>query len=251
MLRALLFKTKSDGLRALSRETAREIVAVLGRDVQGSMREIARVLPLDICREEIGVRRGCADVSVLAGWRGSVRARRVAGSCGSCARAGRGRPCTRGYWQSSGKGLPAAGLVEAATAEDASGERIAANLVALNESVGDVHDVALDEMERLSERLVYRRTEDLGAEGYSAWASMIRDSARERGREAQRRVAALVLRFAMRLKGLAVSALIVETFFIVYKNLPKAKQRRIGGWASLFAPEYLWWMGFDEWGRRA
>ena len=44
-----------------------------------------------------------------------------------------------------------------------------------------------------------------------------------------------------------MSALVVETFPVAYRSLPKGgKSEGTGGVGSLFVPYYLWWLGFDD-----
>ena len=146
-----------------------------------------------------------------------------------------------------GSTLSAVELMEAATSRGASGERVGANLVALEQGGKQVRGMAVGAVEPLSDRLVSRPREDLGEEAYRAWASLIRDFLAESEEGVGARVCRSVLRYAMGLGELAVSALVVETFPVVYRSLPKGGgSGRVGSVGSLFAPYYFWWLGFDE-----
>ena len=246
LLRGLLGRVRDEDVRALSRNAAREVLALLGTDVEACKREVVRILALDVSRDDIAFDVGFQTLSVV----GYEEGRNGLGEWLVRAGLSDARPDddrVGGVLAEFGPRLPALDVVEAATASTAGAARVRANLVALNASPPDVRNRALGEVERLSEKLVGRRPEDLGGEGYSAWAAMIRDCRQGSGTEVQARVARLVLRFALRLEKVAVSALIMETFPIVYRSLPKAgKYGRIGGWGSLFYPHYLWRMGLDE-----
>ena len=247
LLRALLGTVADGEIRALSQSTARDVLALMGTEVEACKREIARVLALDVTRDEEGFDLGFRTWSVLR----FEDARIELGEWMLRAGLSDAPPDDERVsvvLAESGSRLAESDLVDAVTSSKASARRVGANLVALDASPPDVRNRALVEVERLSRKLVGRPREDLGREGYTAWASMIRDSVRETGTDVQLRVARSVLRFALRLATMAVSALIVETFPIAYESLPKAgKYRKREGLGSLFPPRYLWWMGLDEW----
>ncbi len=247
LLRALLADVGSEEIKALPPRAAKDVLALLGTEAEACKLEIARVLAQDVIRDEEAVDLGFRTLSALrcevarielGGW--------VLRAGLSDARHDDER--VSGVLAEFGSRLAALDLVEAATSSKASARRAGANLVALDACPPDVRNKALREVERLTEDLVGRPQEDLGREGYTAWASIIRDSLRETGTDVRHRVAGSVLRFTLRLTEMAVSALIVESFPIVYESLPKAgKYRKRDGLGALFPPYYAWWLGLDEW----
>ena len=247
LLRGLLERVEDGEVRALSGDLVAKVMGVLEGNLEGCKQEIVRILALDISRSEAALEAGFRALSILI----DEDARRVLGEWLIRAGLSGARPADGRVIEvlaEFGAGLAAWDLVEAATYRGADGARLGANLVALGGSAASVRSGVLREVERLSERLIAGEAGDLGEEGYGAWALMIRDCAREGGSELQLRVARRVLGFALSEEGATVSELVVETFPIVYRGLGvAARQRRIGGWESLFASNYLWWMGVDEW----
>ena len=252
LLRGLVGTGGDEKIKALSPSAAREVVALLGTDVEACKQEIVRVLVLDVDRGKVALDVGFRTLSILR----YGEARTELGEWMVRATLSDAQPEDKRVGEvlaEFGSRLAGLDLVKAATSRRVSTTRVGANMVALDACPRDVRNRVVEEMEPLSERLVGRRQEDLGREAYGAWASMIRDFVRENGTNVRLRVARAVLRFALRLERKAVSALIVETFPVAYRSLPKPeKHRRIGGFGSLLSSDYLWRMGFDEWedGRR-
>ena len=246
LLRALVGTAGDEAIKALPRSTAVDVLALLGTDVEAGKHEITKVLALDLSRDEAAFDLGVRTLSVLRREEARIELGDWLVQAGlSAARVDDER--VGEVLAEFGPRLAALDLVETATSNRASATRVGANLVALNASRPDVRNSALGKVEQLSKRLVGRPRDDFGRKAYTAWASIIRDSVRVTGTDVQLRVAKSVLRFALRSAKMAVSALIVETFPIVYKSLPKAgKDRKGGGSASVFSPRYLWWMGLDE-----
>ena len=242
-----LLETVGDGeIKALSRAVAVKILGLLGSEVDVCQREIARVLTLDIARHRAAYELGWETLAVLrdeesrlalGGWVARAGLRSAGAGDERLARALAEFGCT----------LSAVELVEAATSGSSSGERVGANLIALEQAEERVRGMAVGAMGRLSDRLVCRPREDLGAEAYRAWASLIRDFVAESEEDVAARVCRSVLRHAMGLGEVAVSALVVETFPVAYRSLPKGgKPRSVGGVGALLSPYYLWWLGLNE-----
>ena len=220
---------------------------LLATNLKAGRHEVARVLALDVVRDEEMLEVGFRTLAALGSE--TVRGefgRWVLRASLSDAVPEDGRVGT--VLSEFGPGLAGLDLVETVASNRASAGRVSENLAALDTCEANVRDGAVTEVEALSERLVARARDDLGAAGYSAWASMIRDWKRRSSGEEQVRVANSVFRFALRLLKMPVSALIVETFPITYGSLPKAKRhRRRDGFTSLFSPYYAWWLGLGEW----
>ena len=247
LLRALLGAAEDEEISRLPQSSARNAVALLATNLKAGRHEVARVLALDVVRDEEMVEIGFQTLAALdTETAQSEFGRWVLRASLSDAVPGDGRVGT--VLRECGPGLAGLDLVEAVVSSRASAGRVSANLVALDTCEANVRDRAVTEVEALSERLVARAREDLGAVGYSAWASMIRDWKRRSSGEEQVRVANSVFRFALQLLKIPVSALVVETFPITYGSLPKAKRRRRrDGFTSLFSPYYALWLGLGEW----
>ena len=247
LLSGLLRRVRDEEIRGLSRSTAGQVLELLGTELDACKEEVARVLALGVGGGEAAFDLGARTLAV-------VRRRKTRNELGEwMVRAGLvdaqpGDVRVNTVLAEFGVRLAASELVDAATSSRAKGARIGSNLVALDASPSGVRSRVLERLERMSERLVARPREDLGREGYGAWASMIRDVAGMADPEAEYRVARTVLQFALPLRERAVSGLIMETFPLVYGHLPKTEEhRRIGQGESLFSSYYHWWMGLDEW----
>ena len=246
LLRALLVTARDEQIRGMPQSAARDMIGLLAADLDAGKHEITRILVLDLIRDEEALDLGFRTLAVL-------RCDEARGPLGqwlvraglSDARADDDR--VTDLLGEFGVTLAATELVDAVTSSRASAERLSANLVAVAACAGDAWGRAIGEVERVSKRLVGRGNLDLGREGYVAWASMIREWKAESDGDVKTRVADLVYRFAVRLAKRAVSALIVETFPIVYESLPRARKRRErDALASLFSPYHIWWMGLGE-----
>ena len=247
LLRALLGTVSDEQIKALPRSTIEDVVTLLGTDFVAGRDEIARILVLDVTRDAKALDLGFRTLSALA----IGDARNQLGGwvlCTGMSNARREDKRVSAVLAEFGPALVGSDLVEIATPSVASGSRIGANLVALDVAPPNVRDKVLGEVELLSEKLVGRPLEDLGCNGYAAWASMIRGSVDKTHLEVQKSVARLVLRFALHLVSRAVSGLIIETFPIAYESLPKSrKNRRRNHLESFLSSNYVWRIRLGEW----
>lgn len=246
LLRALLTKADDEDVRSMSQEMARRVVGLLRTDVDASKREIVRVLTTDVIRDQEALDVGFQTLLVLSREDARIELGQwILGVAMSVAHPDDERVSV--VLADFGAGFEGADLVRMATSNLDSGGRVGANLAALDAGPCGLRKQVVREVEGLSRTLVERQQENLGGRGYGAWASLIRDWKKETHSDGQTRVASLVFRFALELEKEAVSALIIETFPIAYKSLPRTgKYRRRGGLSASSAP-YGWRLGLGDW----
>jgi hypothetical protein len=112
-------------------------------------------------------------------------------------------------------------LVHLATPNGVSTQRVAANLVLLSTVSERVRRTAAAVIEDLCERLIHRYGENLGEDGYNAWAVLLTESGNVSS-DIQLRASLPTLPFAMGKRDLPVSALIGAAFPPVYAELLKS-----------------------------
>lgn len=113
-------------------------------------------------------------------------------------------------------------LIQAAFPSFASTSRVSENVLLLNALPHQDRQGLLAHIDDLSNQLLNRQSNDLGAQAYAAWARMIADSGQINW-DAQLRAALPTLAFALEQTNFPVSTLIVETFPVVYAQLLRSK----------------------------
>jgi len=113
-------------------------------------------------------------------------------------------------------------LIQAAFPSFASTSRVSENILLLNALPHQDRQGLLAHIDDLSNQLLNRQSNDLGAQAYAAWARMIADSGQINW-DAQLRAALPTLAFALEQTNFPVSTLIVETFPVVYAQLLRSK----------------------------
>jgi len=113
-------------------------------------------------------------------------------------------------------------LIQAAFPNFASTSRISENILLLNALPHQDRQGLLAHVDYLSSHLLNRQPKNLGGQAYAAWAQMIADSG-QISWDTQLRAALPTLTFALEQTNFPVSALLVETFPIVYAQLLRSK----------------------------
>jgi hypothetical protein len=113
-------------------------------------------------------------------------------------------------------------LIRAAFPSFASTSRVSENILLLNALPHQNRQGLLAHIDDLSNQLLNRQSDDLGAQAYAAWAQMIADSG-QISWDTQLRAALPTLAFALEQTNFPVSTLIVETFPVVYAQLLRSK----------------------------
>ena len=237
LLTALLGDADPTEIHSLLSTRARvyRVVSTLYSALPASASQVARILALDLMRDDTGLDVGFEIVSMLpAEGRQSLETWLLRGVLAAPLDDSR-LPHALAEFSA---GLTPDELVVAATASSIGPRRVSKNLEALNTAPQDVRDGVVGVVDVLSRLLVERRWEELDEEAYRAWAAMLTDSTAvdfERRIEAN----ALAFRFALRRTSYPVSSLIVVTFPTIYRELPKLKKLGLGDDLTPFS-SYSW-----------
>ena len=237
LLTALLGDADPTAIHSLLSTRARvsRVVSTLYSALPASASQIARILALDLMRDDTGLDIGFEIVSMLpTEGRQSLETWLLRGVLAAPLDDAR-LPHALAEFSA---GLTPDELVVAATASSIGPRRVSKNLEALNAAPQDVRDGVVGVADVLSRLLVERRWEELDEEAYRAWAAMLADSTAvdfERRIEAN----ALVFRFALRRTSYPVSPLIVVTFPTIYRELLKLKELGLGDDLTPFS-SYSW-----------
>ena len=137
-----------------------------------------------------------------------------------------------------GAGLTPDELVAAATASSIGPRRVSKNLEALNAAPQDIRDGVVGVVDVLSRHLVEHRWRKLDEAAYRAWAAMLA-SATAVDPERRIKATATAFGFALRHSSYPVSPLVVASFPVVYREIPKLKKLGIG---SDLPFSYYYWL---------
>ena len=221
-----------------TRGRASRVVSTLHSALPTSASQLARILTLDLMRDDPGLNVGLEVVSMLpAEGRQSLETWLLRELL--CAAPLADARLAYALAEFSARLAPDE-LVAAATASFIGPNRVSKNLEALNAAPRDIRDGVVGVVDVLSRHLVERRWEKLDEEAYRAWAAMLADST---ATESERRIEATstVFDFAMRHRSHPVSSLVVASFPTVYRELPKLKKLGIGN--DLFSFYSFYWVG--------
>ena len=219
-----------------TRGRAARVVSTLHSALPTSASQIARILTLDLMRDDAGLDVGFEVVSMLPGERRQSLETWLLRKVLSAAPLDDAR-LPHALAEFSARLTPDE-LVAAATTSSIGPGRVSKNLEALNAAPRAVRDGVVGVVDVLSRHLVERRWEKLDEEAYRAWAAMLADST---ATEPVRRIEATstAFDFAIRHRSHPVSSLVVATFPTVYRELPKLKKLGIGNDLLLFY-SYYW-----------
>ena len=241
LLTALLADADLTAIQSLlsTQTRAPRVVSVLHLVLPSSASQIARMLTLDLLRDGSGLDVGFEVVSILPAEERQSLKRWLLHEVLSAAPPGDDR-LAHALAEFS-VGLTPDELVAAAAAASIAPHRVSENLEALNTGPAEIRRGVIGVVDELSRHLVERRWELLDEAAYRAWAAMLADAATAKP-ERQIKAAATAFAFALRHALYPVSPLIVASFPIVYRELPKLKKLGLGKELLPFSsPYWLRW----------
>ena len=220
MLMVLLASADDAAVRSVMHgRLAHGVLSVLQKAMPSSVRGLARILALDVVEADVTLDLAFEVAEALAGDERTAfeawivdKALSVAGPVD--ARVGK-------VVEAFGAALSGKELVRAATAAWIPWQRLAANLVVLDGAPAQVREGVIGAVDLLSQRL-RRRSENLGADAYGAWARLLRDVDDEQG-ELRIGASGTALGYALRKVSYPVSELVVVSFATVYAEIVRVK----------------------------
>ena len=221
LLTTLLGDADSKTIHSLlsTRARAARVVSTLHSELPTSALQIARILTLDLIRDGGGLDVGFEVVAMLpAEVRQSLETWLLREVLAAAPIDDTRLPHALAEFSTR---LTPDELVVAATASAIESGRVSKNLEALNAAPQNIRDGVVGVVDVLTRHLVERRWEELEETAYRAWAAMLADAT-----DTERRIesTALVFRFALRHASSPVSPLVVVSFPIIYRELPKVKK---------------------------
>ena len=239
LLTVLLGAAEDAAVRSVMSDSrlAGGVLSALREAMPSSAREIGRILVLDVVEADAALGVAFEVAETLADDEGRTLGAWIVGKALSAAapddaRVGR---AVAEY----GTTLTVEELVGAATAARVPRCRVGANLVVLDGAPVRIRDGVVGAVDLLSQRLVQRWPENLGADAYGAWARLLSSAAEARA-EVRVGAAGTALGFALRKVSYPVSELVVASFPTVYVDIAQLKALGEPGGDLRSLSSYFW-----------